>query len=120
MDIDLEELKRKAEAAGADHPWHWHADPIKGDPLGRSRYEITTLGRTITRTYYSDSVALHEAAFIAAANPQAVLALIARIQHLESANSGLRKMLDVCEADDDDEILDHREDRGPREEKSDW
>lgn len=69
--------------AGAEHPWHWHSDPIKGDPLGRSRYEITTLGRTITRTYYSDPTALKEAAYIAAANPQAVLALITEIERLQ-------------------------------------
>lgn len=49
------------------HAWHWHADPVKGDPLGRSRYEVITIGRTITRTYYTDAAALQEAALICAA-----------------------------------------------------
>lgn len=82
MNIDIEQLKRLAEAAGTEHPWGWHSDPVKGNPLGRSRYEITTLGRTITRTYYSDETALNEARFIAAANPQTVLELIEEIEDL--------------------------------------
>lgn len=34
-------------------PWHWDSDPIKCDPLGRSRYRVTTIGKTITQHYYS-------------------------------------------------------------------
>lgn len=78
--IDLDELERLAKEAGTEHPWRWHVDPIKGDPLERSRYEITTLGRTITRTYYSDATALNEARFIASANPQTILELIRMVR----------------------------------------
>lgn len=34
-------------------PWHWEADPVKGDPTGRIRYQIVALGKTITKVYYS-------------------------------------------------------------------
>ena len=61
---------RQALAKCADiikHPWHWHADPVKGDPLSRSRYEVVTIGRTITRTYYTDEDAPREAEVICTA-----------------------------------------------------
>lgn len=50
-------------------PWHWDSDPIKGDPLGRVRYRVTTVGKTITQCYYSssDEQAIHDARLIAAA-----------------------------------------------------
>ncbi len=85
--MDLEKLKKLAVAAGTEHPWYWHADPIKGDPLTRSRYEVTTLGRTITKTYYSDSTALNEAAYIAAANPAVILELIADLEKQTRLNA---------------------------------
>lgn len=34
-------------------PWHWDSDPIKNDPLGRDRYRLVAIGRTITQMYYS-------------------------------------------------------------------
>lgn len=34
-------------------PWHWEADVVKGDPTGRVRYQVTALGKTVTRVYYS-------------------------------------------------------------------
>jgi hypothetical protein len=34
-------------------PWNWEADPVKDDPTGRVRYQVTTTGKTITRVYYS-------------------------------------------------------------------
>lgn len=50
-------------------PWHWDADPIKGDPLGRIRYRVVALGKTVTQCYYSssDECAEHDARLIAAA-----------------------------------------------------
>lgn len=50
-------------------PWHWDSDPIKGDPLGRVRYRVVTIGKTITQCYYSssDENAEHDARLIAAA-----------------------------------------------------
>jgi hypothetical protein len=68
---DVRAIEQALEAGPTltEYPWNWHADPIKGDPLSRSRYEVTSFGRTITRTYYSDAAALTEAAYIAAANP---------------------------------------------------
>lgn len=50
-------------------PWHWDSDPIKGDPLGRIRYRVTTTGKTITQCYYSssDECAEYDARLIAAA-----------------------------------------------------
>ena len=34
-------------------PWHWESDEVKNDPTGRVRYQVTTIGKTITRVYYS-------------------------------------------------------------------
>ena len=34
-------------------PWNWEADPVKGDPYERVRYQVTTVGKTITRIYRS-------------------------------------------------------------------
>lgn len=34
-------------------PWHWDADPVKGDPTGRIRYQVVATGKTITKIYYS-------------------------------------------------------------------
>lgn len=34
-------------------PWHWESDPVKGDPTGRVRYQVTTIGKTIAQLYYS-------------------------------------------------------------------
>lgn len=50
-------------------PWNWDSDPIKGDPLGRVRYRVTTIGKTITQCYYSsgDEQAEWDARLIAAA-----------------------------------------------------
>jgi len=36
-------------------PWMWDSDPIKGDPLGRVRYQVVARGETITQCYYSSS-----------------------------------------------------------------
>lgn len=50
-------------------PWHWDSDPVKGDPLGRVRYRVITIGKTITQCYYSsgDTCAEWDARLIAAA-----------------------------------------------------
>ena len=34
-------------------PWHWDSDLVKGDPLNRRRYQVTTIGKTITQLYRS-------------------------------------------------------------------
>jgi hypothetical protein len=56
-------------SAHTPSPWHWDSDPIKGDPLGRVRYRVTTTGKTITQCYYnsSDAQAEWDARLIAAA-----------------------------------------------------
>lgn len=57
-------------------PWHWDSDPMKGDPLGRVRFRVTTVGKTITQIYRSsdDERAVHDARLIAAA-PEMLAAL---------------------------------------------
>jgi hypothetical protein len=73
-----EELEKAARAA-TPGPWMWDSDPIKGDPLDRVRFRVVARGRTITQCYYSsgDDIAQKEAAYIAAANPSAILELLA-------------------------------------------
>jgi hypothetical protein len=61
------ELQQALAALTPEHDWHWDADPVKGDPLGRSRCRVCTQGRTITQTYYTDEIASKEAALICAA-----------------------------------------------------
>lgn len=57
-------------------PWHWDSDPIDGDPLGRVRFQVVALGRTITKTYYSSGDATAEAdTRLIAAAPDLLLAL---------------------------------------------
>lgn len=53
-------------------PWHWEADEVKGDPTGRVRYQVTSLGKTVTRIYCSSfeggqTNAIYDAMLIAAA-----------------------------------------------------
>lgn len=62
-------------------PWHWEADEVKNDPTGRVRYQVTTLGKTVTRVYYSSfeggpTNAEADAALIAACHPEALHALL--------------------------------------------
>lgn len=62
-------------------PWHWEADEVKNDPTGRVRYQVTTLGKTVTRVYYSSfeggpTNAEADAALIAACHPEALRALL--------------------------------------------
>lgn len=56
--------------------WHWDSDLVKGDPLNRRRYKVTTIGKTITQLYHSsgDLYAEADARLIAAA-PELLYAL---------------------------------------------
>lgn len=44
-----------SEAKPTPGEWKWDSDPIKGDPLGRVRFRVVTMGKTITQCYYSSS-----------------------------------------------------------------
>ena len=46
-------IREALEAGPTEGVWHWHGDPVKGDPTGRVRFEVVTSGKTITRIYYS-------------------------------------------------------------------
>lgn len=74
------------------HPWHWHADPVKGDQLNRSRYEVVTMGRTITRTYYTDESAPKEAAIICTA-VNAAPTLLAEVDRQAAEIERLRALI---------------------------
>lgn len=85
--LDLNALQAAAEAA-TPGKWMWDADPVKGDPLGRRRAQVIATGRTVTRSYYTNDQGEKDAAFIAAANPAVVLALIDRLRKAEAARDG--------------------------------
>jgi hypothetical protein len=74
----VEKLRKALEAEPTMVDWMWDSDPIKGDPLSRDRFRVVARGRTITQIYYSsgDPQAQADAAWIAAANPTAILALL--------------------------------------------
>lgn len=88
--MNTTELQKLAEAA-TPGPWMWDSDPIKGDPLDRVRFQVVARGRTITQCYYSsgDPMAQKEASYIAAANPAAILKLLAINAELVEALKGL-------------------------------
>lgn len=44
-----------SEAKPTPGVWKWDSDPVKGDPLGRVRFRVVTIGKTITQCYYSSS-----------------------------------------------------------------
>lgn len=91
--IDIQKLKQAAEDAGSGI-WHWDADKVKGDAFGRTRYQVVTIGRTITQTYYSGEEAEKEAVYIASACPATILELIARLESAERQSLELKRKYD--------------------------
>lgn len=80
-------------------PWHWEADEVKNDPTGRVRYQVTTLGKTVTRVYYSSfeggpTNAEADAALIAACHPEALHALLEERKAMQAKIDAL--MLEFC------------------------
>ncbi len=73
MQINITEIERCARAA-TQGVWHWDADPVKGDPLGRQRSRVTTIGKTITQAYYPGDEGEKDAAHIAGNHPAVTLA----------------------------------------------
>lgn len=68
-------------------PWHWESDVVKSDPTGRVRYQVTAMGKTVTRVYYSSheggpTNAAADARLIAEA--PALLAMLRRVAALNS------------------------------------
>jgi hypothetical protein len=51
--VMTQEQLPKEQMSFTPGPWHWDSDPVKGDPLGRVRYRVVALGKTITQVYYS-------------------------------------------------------------------
>lgn len=79
---DLDALKKKHTPG----PWHWESDPVKNDPLGRVRYQVTALGKTITQVYYSS----HEGGLT---NAEADARLIAAAPELLAVIKVLRRAI---------------------------
>lgn len=73
-------------------PWHWDCDPVKNDPTGRVRYQVTALGKTIAKTYYSSFEG-------GLTNAEADTKLIAAAPDLLAALEGCRDMI-LCECAD--------------------
>lgn len=75
-------------------PWHWDSDPVKGDPMGRVRYQVCALGKTITKVYHSSyegglTNAEADARLIAAA-PDLLVALKRLVGTPSDPNNGWR------------------------------
>ena len=85
-------------------PWTWDSDPIKGDPLGRVRYRVVTIGKTITQCYYSsdDEHAKDDTRLIADAGTVfhetqcTPRQLVERVEELEEALHCLDRRLREC------------------------
>jgi hypothetical protein len=78
--VNLTEIEKAAREA-TPGKWHWEADAVKSDPIGRVRYQVTTLGKTITKVYYSSfeggpTNAEWDARHIANCDPQTILKLV--------------------------------------------
>ncbi len=87
--MNINELEELAKAA-TPGPWHWECDDVKGDPYNRKRYQVTAIGKTVTRIYYSSfeggpTNAEDDAKHIAATNPSAILELIAAYREAVAA-----------------------------------
>jgi hypothetical protein len=92
----MSEHLRALALAATPGPWHWDSDEVKNDPIGRTRYQVVCLGQTITRMYQSSfeggpTKAEADAAFIAAANPAAILGLLDELADHERAYALLFK-----------------------------
>lgn len=83
MTIDLDDLKAKALAATSG-PWTQDAHYVVGlVPDGRPGGEVIIDCRpTVDRLMSRRQMILNNAAYVTAANPQAVLALIAEVERL--------------------------------------
>lgn len=85
------------EAKPTPGVWKWDSDPVKGDPLGRVRFRVVTIGKTITQCYYSSSDENAEADARLIADAGTVFhttgltprQLVERVKELEEALRGL-------------------------------
>ena len=87
--IDLDELAKLAEAA-TPGPWHFHQDD--GTALDISEVCIPRPEEDVDLSIAS-LLEDRDGAFIAAANPQAVLALIERVRRVEAERDAAAKVL---------------------------
>ena len=84
--MNITELERLCLAA-TPGPWHSESDTVKNDPYNRVRYQVTAVGKTITQIYYSSfeggtTNAGDDADYIAAVNPQTILAMIELLREM--------------------------------------
>lgn len=92
MSVDVEELRRLAEAATAG-PW-------STKQYGPDHVEVL-LPNGFSRVISDPTVVTdYDARFIAAANPSAVLALLERVRRLEDAARGVLKWTDFKDTDE--------------------
>ena len=84
MTLDVTELKRLAQAAT---PGPWHVSGYAPEAIRSSNSIVRAVARRAAPEDTWD-VARRDAAYIAAANPQAILALIERLEALEEAVNG--------------------------------
>ena len=83
--VNLDTLTVLAQEA-TPGPWTWHE--------GQGRVEKNRRQYPIAETFYPNEY--HNAAFIAACSPDAILALVARVRELESALTQLKFATEMC------------------------
>lgn len=101
--MDLNDLEAKARAATAGR-WRTHKKYPKSVHCG-SVSKTVIIAACEHRLYRSEEMCQADAAYIAAANPAAVLELIERVRELEATHNAIRQRLHLVDGESYGELI---------------